>query len=262
MSQAAGARGLETPTPLLPGRGGPQAADVVCWHDVECGNYTADLELWAEIAGASDDPVLDLGCGSGRVALDLARRGHRVVGLDRDPALLATLERRAGGLPITSIQGDARRFDLDQKFGLVLAPMQLIQLFGDAQERLQCLRCAAAHLRPAGRAALAIVEPISGPGEAVALAPDVGEFGGSLYFSFPIETRVNAEAIRLRRLRRLIAAGARPVEEFDQITLRQLSASQLEAEAEAAGLSGLERMEIPATDAHIGSTVLLLGKER
>lgn len=184
-----------------------------------------------------------------------------MVGLDRDPDLLATLQRRAVGLAITSIPGDARHFALDQKFGLVLAPMQLLQLFGGTRERLQCLRCAAAHLRPGGRVALAIVEPISEPEESASLAPDLGEFGGCLYCSYPIETRVSAEEIVVRRLRRRIAAGAKPVEEFDQISLRQLSASKLEAEAEEAGLRGSERAEIPATDAHIGSTIVVLERE-
>ena len=48
------------------------------WHDVECGAYGADLALWEELATAAGGPVLDLGCGTGRVVLHLARRGHAV----------------------------------------------------------------------------------------------------------------------------------------------------------------------------------------
>src|SRR4029079_8951317 len=64
------------------------------WHDVECGYYAADLELWEELSheGAT---VLDLGCGNGRVATHLARRGRRVTGLDRDPQFLEVLQYRA-----------------------------------------------------------------------------------------------------------------------------------------------------------------------
>ena len=69
--------------------------EAAIWHDVECGSYTADLELWEELSGEGA-AVLDLGCGTGRVALHLARRGRRVTGLDRDPQLLAALELRAG----------------------------------------------------------------------------------------------------------------------------------------------------------------------
>ena len=100
----------------------------VVWHDLECGVYAEDLRLWRELAG--DGPVLDLGCGTGRVAIDLATRGVPVVGLDHDPALLAALAARAKGLPVETVCADARAFDLGRRFGVVLAPMQTVQLLG------------------------------------------------------------------------------------------------------------------------------------
>ena len=109
-----------------------RAMEADVWHDVECGAYEADLGLWEELADVAGGAILDLGCGTGRVALHLARRGHRVVGLDADDALLAALEERAAGLPVGVELGDARGFDLGSEFGLVLAPMQLLQLFGGA----------------------------------------------------------------------------------------------------------------------------------
>ena len=54
------------------------------WHDIECGAYTADLPLWEELAAGGT--VLDVGAGTGRVALRLARAGCAVTALDRDPA--------------------------------------------------------------------------------------------------------------------------------------------------------------------------------
>ena len=50
----------------------------VIWHDLECGGYVEDLTLWQSLADEQGDPVLDVGAGTGRVALALARRGHRV----------------------------------------------------------------------------------------------------------------------------------------------------------------------------------------
>ena len=132
----------------------------VIWHDVECGGYEGDLELWRELAGSAEGPILDLGCGTGRVALDLARHGHRLQGLDLDPELVAAFNERAAaaGLPAEAIAGDARDFALEREFALVLAPMQLIQVLDGPAERLACLRCAARHLRPGGSVAVAIVD--------------------------------------------------------------------------------------------------------
>ena len=73
----------------------------VIWHDLECGYYELDLPLWRELADGARGPVLDIGAGTGRVALDLARRGHEVVALDRDAELLAAL-RRARERPAAS----------------------------------------------------------------------------------------------------------------------------------------------------------------
>ena len=75
----------------------------VIWHDVECGGYAQDLSLWRSLADDHGDPVLDVGAGTGRIALDLARRGHEVVALDHDAALVAELARRAGELTVTAI---------------------------------------------------------------------------------------------------------------------------------------------------------------
>ena len=65
------------------------------WHDVECAAYTADLELWRALAGVSPGSILDVGCGTGRIALDLAARGHDLTGIDTDAELIDALRERA-----------------------------------------------------------------------------------------------------------------------------------------------------------------------
>jgi len=67
----------------------------VIWHDLECGAYAQDLPLWRTLAAERGDPILDVGAGTGRVAIDLARRGHRVTALDHDHALLSERGRRS-----------------------------------------------------------------------------------------------------------------------------------------------------------------------
>ena len=89
-----GAGGAGPRGQVLGARGGGSAVSVI-WHDLECGAYAEDLPLWRALAAEHGDPVLDVGAGTGRVALDLARAGHRVTALDRDPELLEALARRA-----------------------------------------------------------------------------------------------------------------------------------------------------------------------
>src|SRR5829696_8786771 len=126
---------------------------LVVWHDVECGRYRADLALWRELAARERGPVLDVGAGTGRVTLDLARAGHRVTALDLEPGLLGALRDRAGDLPVVTVDADARAFDLGERFGLVIVPMQTVQLL---DERAGFLAAARRHLSPGGLLAIAI----------------------------------------------------------------------------------------------------------
>ncbi|HEY4778086.1 MAG TPA: class I SAM-dependent methyltransferase [Solirubrobacterales bacterium] len=232
----------------------------VIWHDAENGSYSADLPLWEELARAAGGPVLDLGCGTGRVALHLARRGHQTVGLDLDPELIAALAERADGLPLRPLVGDAQSFELDIEIALALAPMQLAQLLPDSAARVECLRCIAAHLRPGGRAALAIVEALPQESEGPPPLPDVREVDGWVYSSLPLDAVDIGEEIVIQRLRQTVSPAGELSEEEDEIRIRTLAAAELEREAVAAGLVPLPRREIAPTDLHVGSTVVVLEK--
>ncbi|HEX4670453.1 MAG TPA: class I SAM-dependent methyltransferase [Solirubrobacterales bacterium] len=231
---------------------------VAIWHDAECGAYSADLALWEELAEEVDGPILDLGCGSGRVALHLARRGHTVVGLDVDPELIETLTARALGLPLRPVLGDARGFELDTDIALALAPMQLVQLLPSGADRLQCLGRVAAHLLPGGRIALAIVEELPRASEGPRPLPDVREVDGWVYSSLPLDVVEVGEEILIRRLRQTVSPAGELSEEGNEIRLRTLSAAELEGEGVAAGLAPQARREISPTDLHVGSTVVVL----
>lgn len=230
------------------------------WHDVECAAYEADLPLWEELADQAGGPVLDLGCGTGRVALHLARRGHTVLGLDRDPELLGALSERAAGLPAEAELGDAAEFSLGAQFGLALAPMQLVQLLDPAQ-RAGCLRCVASHLRPGGLAALAIVPALPAADAGTPPLPDAREIDGWVYSSLPIETRLDDGEIVVRRLRQTVSPDGELSEELDDVRLARLDPDEVEREARAAGLRPAGRREIAATVDHVGSTAVLLERE-
>jgi SAM-dependent methyltransferase len=241
------------PSPVPPARDSS-----VVWHDVECGSYGADLPLWEELAGGS---VLDLGCGTGRVALHLARRGHAVIGLESDPDLVAVFNERAGGLAAIAVAGDAREFVLGGEFDLVLAPMQLIQLFAGEDERRRCFGCVAGHLALGGVAAFAIVEGIPDPVDGPPPLPDTREVDGWVYSSLPIEAGIDADVLLARRLRQTVSPDGELSEELDEILLRMLDRPTLEREAEGAGLQPAGVRTIPPSADHVGSTVVLFGKE-
>ena len=86
--------------------------------------------MWRDLAREAPDGVLDVGAGTGRVALRLAYACHDVTALDLDPELLAVLERRAADAKLTvkTLAADANAFTLPEPVGLVAVPMQTIQL--------------------------------------------------------------------------------------------------------------------------------------
>jgi SAM-dependent methyltransferase len=228
------------------------------WHDVECGSYGADLPLWEELAERQGGPVLELGCGTGRVALHLARRGYEVIGLDREQELLDVLEQRAEGSRLTSLCADARSFELGQQVGLVLAPTHLLQLLPDRAERSECLRSVARALRPGGLFAATIIEEMPEPDGAPPPLPDVREVDGWVYSSLAVEAAVGPGEIIVRRLRHAVSPQGDLSEEPNEVRIATFSATTLEADAESAGLRPAGRREIPATQLHVGSLVVLL----
>jgi SAM-dependent methyltransferase len=238
------------------------ASAAAIWHDVECGGYKADLSLWAELAECCGGTVLELGCGTGRVALDLGARGYDVIALDQDPDLIASLAVRAASLPVEPLVSDAREFELPQPVALVLAPMQFLQLLPGAADRAACLQRVAAALEPGGILAAAIVEQLPQADDPLPPLPDVREIDGWVYSSLPVVATAMGQQIVLRRLRQTVSPAGVFSEVDDEIQLQALSSEALEAEAKSAGFAPLGRRWIPATEAHVGSKVVLLEKLR
>jgi len=236
---------------------GTLAAETI-WHDVECASYAADLPLWEELAAAADGAVLDLGCGTGRVALHLAHRGHDVIGVDRNATLLAALSERAEGLPVEAVHADVRELELDRRVPLALAPMQTLQLLEGPGERLACLRRVAAALAPEGRFAAAILEEMPPADDSPPPLPDVREVDGWVYSSLAVEVAVGAGEIVIHRRRETVSPDGELSAEPNRIRIATFPAEQLEREAAAAGLAPRERRAIGPTDIHVGSTVVVL----
>ena len=231
------------------------------WHDLECGSYAADLPLWRTLAAEHGDPVLEIGAGTGRVAVDLARRGHRVTALDNDAALLAELSRRADGLDVPTVFSDARTFELEERFALCVVPMQTIQLLGGREGRLAFLERARQHLHGGGVLAVAVASrleayelPDGGPG----LVPDMCERDGVVYASHPTAIRADGDGFVLERRRETVAPDGRRTVEANTVKLARVLPAELEREGAEAGLQGAGRATIAATEDYSGSEVVIL----
>ncbi len=230
----------------------------VAWHDLECGGYSEDLDLWHELADDATlprGPILDVGAGTGRVALELARAGHEVVALDVDAELLAELERRGEGLPVSTVVADARSFSLGGRFRLILVPMQTAQLLEGRHGEL--LARSAAHLLPGGILAAALANPPAYDGELRPL-PDIHERDGWVWASQPVAMRRGPGGLEIERVRELVSPNGERTVSGDVVTLARLDPDELETRGRAVGLEPLPRRAIADSDDYSGSDVVML----
>ena len=238
------------------------------WHDIECGRYQEDLPLWLALSAEVEvegQAVLDVGAGTGRVTLALARAGHRVVALDRDPELLQELGRRAGGLPVETVCADARDFDLPgRSFPLIVVPMQTIQLLGGGTGHLAFLQSARRHLSAGGVVAVAIAaaedfEEFDWHDGDFAPLPDIAEVDGSSYFSQPTAVRRLGDTFVLERRREIVDSSGVRTSCSNSITLDVVTVQELQDTGSRIGLRPLGVRTIRPTDEHIGSEVVIFG---
>jgi SAM-dependent methyltransferase len=245
----------------------PAAAKLV-WHELECGAYRADLPLWRALAheqgGARGARVLEIGAGTGRVALALAREGHRVTALERDEELLAALRARANDVSIETVCADARGFTLAQRdFDLCVVAMQTAQLFAARAERIAFMQSARKHLREGGLLALAIVtalEPFDAERGDPPPQAETARRDGRLYVSHPVRVQLGAREIVIERRRRILARedGEALVDEREEARLARVSETQLQHEGASAGLRAEATRAVPDTEEHLGSRVVML----
>jgi SAM-dependent methyltransferase len=136
------------------------------YYDLDFLDVAYDAELYQQLAHAAGGPVLELGVGSGRLAVPLALAGHEVLGIDHDAAMLARAEAAwedARGVAeaerFTTARGDFTSYRSERRFGLALIAVNTFLLAADDAERLAILETLRMHLRPGGVAAVEIGTP-------------------------------------------------------------------------------------------------------
>lgn len=133
-------------------------------YDAHHARHCHDLDFWRKLAGRANGPLLELGCGTGRVLLPLLHAGFQVAGLDNDRDMLYFLRQRLAELPAENagraelIQADMCDFALERRFGLVLLPCNTLSTL-EAAARGRMLSCVAAHLKAGGLFAASMPNP-------------------------------------------------------------------------------------------------------
>ena len=121
-------------------------------YDLQDEGYYDDYPLTEQWARSLGGPLLDLACGTGRMALRLAAHGYQVTGVDITPEMIARARQKAAkqGLSIEWVVADARNFHLQKQFALIYLLENVFQFFLTREGQEAMLTCVREHLLPGG----------------------------------------------------------------------------------------------------------------
>ena len=137
------------------------------WADVYDAVYSYvrdDIPFYVEEAQVSGSPVLELGCGTGRVSIPIAESGVAITGLDFSEPMLDVARRKSrriasSGGGITFVHADMRDFSLDGPFGLIIIPFRGFLSLLTVEDQTRTLRAIRRHLAPDGRLVFNVFVP-------------------------------------------------------------------------------------------------------
>ncbi len=124
-----------------------------------------DVDFFVEAAQQARGPVLEVGCGTGRILIPTARAGVEIVGLDFSPPMLQMCrakllaESEAVRSRVRLVEADMRKFDLSQTFALITLPFRPFQHLLTVEDQLACLRSISRHLVAGGRLIIDLFNP-------------------------------------------------------------------------------------------------------
>lgn len=125
-----------------------------------------DIDFYRRLAGETGGPILDVGCGTARVATALAADGHEVVGIDLSAPMLRLAEQRREALSADAAarlsfqQADMTTLDLGRDFALIVAPSRVFQFLLTTVAQRQALSALRSHLRTEARLVLDLFDPL------------------------------------------------------------------------------------------------------
>ncbi|MDP9367668.1 MAG: class I SAM-dependent methyltransferase [Chloroflexota bacterium] len=148
----------------LPSRSDPYAA-IVDFYDLEHAGYEEDLDLYLNLALVTGDPVLELGCGSGRLLVPLADAGHRVTGLDVSAPMLDRARRSAAEAGVADLitLHESSMTEADQAaggpFGIAIVALNGLMHLTTVEEQRAALTSIRRALDPRGQLVLDLLNP-------------------------------------------------------------------------------------------------------
>lgn len=120
-------------------------------YDQESGAYDPEGSILLSLANQGPGPVLELGCGTGRVTIPLALQGLEMTGLDVLPRMLDRAKQKSEGLPIRWVCQDVRDFQLDGQYSLIFTYGVILQHLLTRADQEAMLSQVGQHLAPGGR---------------------------------------------------------------------------------------------------------------
>ncbi|MBC7882756.1 MAG: class I SAM-dependent methyltransferase [Anaerolineae bacterium] len=130
-------------------------------YDAEYDEIDADLSFYLD--HLEPGSVLELACGTGRLAVSLSRQGRQVVGLDAAPAMIARARQHPE--PVEWVVADMANFSLERTFGNIVIPFSGLAFLPNTETQLRCLACCRQHLSSNGLLILDLMNPETSTGD-------------------------------------------------------------------------------------------------
>lgn len=214
-------------------------AHAEAYDEIYANAFATDVasERLATLANDRDGTLLDLGIGTGRLAMPLRKMGIDVHGIDASPAMIARLraQRETADVPIW--QTDLADFSLPYSYAVIVCAVSTLFMLPDRQRQIDCLNCAANHLQPDGILVVEAFVPNPRRYDSLGERTELRNLGNnSLHLVLSHHDAVD-ESVRITH----VLAGSDGVRSY-AVTLHYAWPSELDLMARTAGLELVERL--------------------